>query len=204
MPKSRTGVVDAGVAQRLARRRRRRRRRGRCPRRRRRSRCARASHGERARRAGIDPARVDDRDPDALVGEPLGDLEAESPPSRRRRRAARPSPRVAAQHVDAADALERRDVGGHGALREAHARSGRRRPRPPRAARSRSVARRRAARRAAGPGTTCSIDRSHMPLWLGAVVAGDAGPVEHERDAGSRCSATSISTWSNARLRNVA
>ena len=32
------------------------------------------------------------------------------------------------------------------------------------------------------PGTSWSSDRSHMPLWLGAVVAGDAGPVEHERD----------------------
>ena len=36
-----------------------------------------------------------------------------------------------------------------------------------------------------------------------AVRAGDAGPVEHEGDARA-CSATSISTWSNARLMKVA
>ena len=45
---------------------------------------------------------------------------------------------------------------------------------------------------------------SHMPLWLAPSVAGDAGAVEHEGDAGSLCSATSISTWSKARLRKVA
>ena len=36
-----------------------------------------------------------------------------------------------------------------------------------------------------------------------AVRAGDAGAVEHEGDAG-RCRATSISTWSKARLMKVA
>ena len=42
-----------------------------------------------------------------------------------------------------------------------------------------------------------------MPLWLGAVVAGDAGAVEHEGDR-QPVQRDVHSTWSNARLRNVA
>ena len=53
------------------------------------------------------------------------------------------------------------------------------------------------------PGTTCRIEPSHMPWWLAP-----SGPVTPARSStivtGSRCSATSISTWSKARLRNVA
>ena len=56
---------------------------------------------------------------------------------------------------------------------------------------------------AAGPGTTCRIDRSHMPLWQAP-----SSPVTPARSSTkvtpARCSATSISTWSKARLRNVA
>ncbi len=53
------------------------------------------------------------------------------------------------------------------------------------------------------PGTTCRIEPSHMPLWLAP-----SGPVTPARSStkvtGSWCRATSISTWSNARFRNVA
>ncbi len=53
------------------------------------------------------------------------------------------------------------------------------------------------------PGTTWRIEPSHMPLWLAP-----SGPVTPARSStnvtGSRCSATSMSTWSKARLRNVA
>ena len=53
------------------------------------------------------------------------------------------------------------------------------------------------------PGTTCRIEPSHMPLWLAP-----SGPVTPARSrvtvTGSLCSATSISSWSNARFRNVA
>ncbi len=52
------------------------------------------------------------------------------------------------------------------------------------------------------PGMTCRIEPSHMPLWLGP-----SGPVTPERSrvtvTGSLCSATSMSSWSNARFRNV-
>ncbi len=53
------------------------------------------------------------------------------------------------------------------------------------------------------PGTTCSSARSHIP-WCD----GPSGPVMPARSSTkvtpARCRATSISTWSNARLRNVA
>ena len=62
---------------------------------------------------------------------------------------------------------------------------------------------RRAARRSACPGTMPSSARSHMPLWLAP-----SSPVRPARSSttvtGSRCSATSIISWSKARLRNVA
>ena len=49
---------------------------------------------------------------------------------------------------------------------------------------------------------TWRIEPSHMPLWLAP-----SGPVTPERSSvtvtGSLCSATSISSWSNARFRNV-
>ena len=53
------------------------------------------------------------------------------------------------------------------------------------------------------PGTTCRIEPSHIPLWLAP-----SGPVTPARSrvtvTGSLCSATSISSWSNARFRKVA
>ena len=52
------------------------------------------------------------------------------------------------------------------------------------------------------PGTTPRIDRSHMPLCDGPSL-----PVTPARSSTSvtawRCSATSMSSWSNARLRKV-
>ena len=52
------------------------------------------------------------------------------------------------------------------------------------------------------PGTTERIDMSHMPLCDAPSV-----PVTPARSrttvTGWRCSATSMSSWSNARLRNV-
>ena len=111
----------------------------------------------------LDPARVDDGDADALVGQPLA--------TSRRGAAIAPTDddedvlvTGAVQHVHAAPAFERGEVGGHGALREAQRRSARRRRRRPRAA-PRAASRRRAARPAAGPGTTCRIAMSHMPWW---------------------------------------
>ena len=53
------------------------------------------------------------------------------------------------------------------------------------------------------PGTTWRIDMSHMPLWLAP-----SSPVTPARSITKvtphLCSATSIRTWSKARLRNVA
>ncbi len=53
------------------------------------------------------------------------------------------------------------------------------------------------------PGTTPRMARSQTPLWLGP-----SSPVMPARSrtnvTGNRCSATSSSTWSKARLRNVA
>ncbi len=67
-------------------------------------------------------------------------------------------------------------------------------------ARSWSASRGAAMRR---PGTTWRIDMSHMPLWLGPSV-----PVTPARSRTKvtphLCRATSISTWSKARLRKVA
>src|SRR5438552_693923 len=52
------------------------------------------------------------------------------------------------------------------------------------------------------PGTACRIEPSHMPWELAP-----SGPVTPDRSrvtaTASLCSATSISNWSNARLRNV-
>ncbi len=53
------------------------------------------------------------------------------------------------------------------------------------------------------PGTLVSSARSYMPWWLGAVGPGDAGPVEGGTRPGALCRATSYTTWSHARLRNV-
>ena len=69
-------------------------------------------------------------------------------------------------------------------LGKAHAAWARRRRRPPRAKSSRSWSPSRGAA-IRSPGTVAKIDRSHMPLWDGAVVAGDAGSVEDEGDRGA-------------------
>ncbi len=53
------------------------------------------------------------------------------------------------------------------------------------------------------PGTSWRKDMSHIPLW-----DGPSSPVTPARSrtkvTGSRCMATSINTWSKARLRKVA
>ena len=53
------------------------------------------------------------------------------------------------------------------------------------------------------PGTIWSMDMSHMPLWLAP-----SSPVMPARSSTkvtpARCRAQSMSTWSKARLRNVA
>ena len=52
------------------------------------------------------------------------------------------------------------------------------------------------------PGTLASIAMSYTPWWLGP-----SGPVmparSRQNTTGSRCRATSYTTWSHARLRNV-
>ena len=130
---------------------------------------------------GQHPARVDDGDVDAVVGGPLGGGQAH-----RHHRADGDQQHVragcaAAQHVDRPAALQRRDVRPAATPfgKRTHGRAvGDRRP--PRAA-PRAGSPRRAARPAAAPGTT-EHDR-HVPhaVVRGAVVAGDAGPVEHDR-----------------------
>ena len=131
----------------------------------------------------IDPPRVDDGDADPLAGQAFARPRARAP-------AIAPTTR---QHVGSrhrgrststpSTTLEGRDVRRHGALGEPQHGRARRRPRPPRAA-APAAARRPAGRRGAGPGRAGASTRSHMPLWLGAVVAGDPGAVEHEGDAG--------------------
>ena len=96
----------------------------------------------------------------------------------------------------------RRDVGAERGLREAqHGRAVAIADRLAQLRRAASASSRGAAMRR--PGTMPSIARSHMPLWTAP-----SSPVMPARSStkvtGSRCSATSISSWSKARLRKVA
>ena len=123
--------------------------------------------------------------------------------ARRRRRAGRPAVAARpAQHVHAADPADGRDRRADRRPWGSAPRSARRRRRRPRAA-GRAAGRRRAGRRSAGPGTTWRIDMSHMPLW-----EAPSAPVTPARSRTKVtphwCRATSISTWSKARLRKVA
>ena len=131
----------------------------------------------------LDPARVDDRDADALVGQPLGDLERRS-----RHRPDRDDQDVrvagAVQHVHAAPAFERGEVGGHRALREAQHRRGVVDRRRASRSSSRSVAR--VARRGE-PQARARPAGSTGPTCRGGEAPsspGDPGAVEHERHAG--------------------
>ena len=164
------------------------------------SRCSRASVDER-RVDRLDPARVDDGDADALGDQPLGDVDgggghrADADDSTswaplRTSTSAPPARPTASRSVGRrplGEAHHGRGVVDLDRLVEQLAQPGRRR----------------AARRAAGPGTTWRIDMSHMPLWLAP-----SSPVTPARSSTKvtphRCSATSISTWSKARLRKVA
>ena len=150
---------------------------------------------------GLDPARVDDGDADALVGEPRGHLDRH-----RGHRADADDEHVAGavahQHVHAAGLVDGLDVvaaaGPWGCAATVGASST--------ATASRSSSRDPGAvARRAQPQARDDLEDRHVPhaVVAGAVVTGHAGAVEHERHA-ARCSATSISTWSKARLRKVA
>ena len=149
----------------------------------------------------LDPARVDDGDADALGDQPLGDVDGDRGHRRRPRRAARPWCRCGrarrrrrpcrppAMSSGGGPLGKRTTVGASSTSTASRSSS-----------RSRAASRGAASRR---PGTTCRIDMSHMPLWLAP-----SSPVTPARSSTKvtphLCSATSISTWSKARLRNVA
>ena len=108
---------------------------------------------------------------------------------------------AADEDVAAAGPVDRRDVVGRRALGQPHDRGG-------------VVDGDGLAQQLAHPGAVArrgepqpghDLEDRHVPhaVVAGAVVAGDAGAVEHEVTP-HLCSATSISTWSKARLRKVA
>ena len=144
------------------------------------SRCSRARLDER-RVDRLDPARVDDGDADALRDQPVGDLDRGRRPSRRRRRSARPWRRCGrarrarrpcrppAMSSGGGPLGNRRTVGASSTSTASRSSS-----------RSRVASRGAASRR---PGH--HLEDRHVPhaVVAGAVVAGDAGAVEHEGDA---------------------
>ena len=151
-----------------------------------------------------DPPRVDDPDGEAGAAHRADRFEdSRSPSPRPRPRARRPGVGVGlGQHIDAADR------GGRPGCRRRAAFSGTAATVGPSAwaTASRSSARSVGSSRGAAirmPGTMPSSARSHMPLWLAP-----SSPVRPARSrttvTGRRCSATSIISWSNARLRKVA
>ena len=129
----------------------------------------------------LDPARVDDGDADALGGEPLGDLDGGRWPSRRRRRRARRwVPLRTSTSTPPARSTASMSVGRR-ALGEAHDGRG-------------VVDLDGLVEQLAQPGAVAGrgepqaghdLEDRHVPhaVVAGAVVAGDAGAVEHERDA---------------------
>ena len=146
------------------------------------SRCSRGQRDQ-LRRHRHHPARVDDGDADALVGQPVRGRQpssANAPTATSSTSASRPVAGRRSTSTDTAP-LQRRRRRRRPTPSGSAARSARRATATASPSSSRSVtASRGAATRM--PGTMPSIDRSHMPLWLGAVRAGDARAVQHQRD----------------------
>ena len=152
----------------------------------------------------LDPARVHHGHADAVVGEQRRGRGAHARPSTRRRAAARPRRCRAAGRASTSTRpslpTAGRSVSATLAVEPQHGRPVADRDRLAQQLGHPAASRGAASRR---PGTTRRIEQSHMPLWLAP-----SGPVTPARSStkvtGSRCMATSISTWSKARFRNVA